>query len=100
MKQVASLLPMPPHAKTHAAPKSENQGSERPLVEAILLLDRLPSDPALDRAIRHCFPCIDPLHHLQVELVRHDHAGLADERVQRGIGFSINGTAAGLRHTG
>jgi phosphoenolpyruvate carboxylase len=62
--------------------------------------NRLASNPALNRSIRHRFPYIDPLHHLQVELIRRYRAGLADERVQRGIHISINGIAAGLRNTG
>ena len=62
--------------------------------------NRLANNPALARSIRHRFPYIDPLHHLQVELVRRYRAGLADERVQRGIHISINGIAAGLRNTG
>ena len=61
---------------------------------------RLASNTALQRSIRHRFPYIDPLHHLQVELVRRYRAGQADERVQRGIHLSINGIAAGLRNTG
>ena len=61
---------------------------------------RLASNTALQRSIRHRFPYIDPLHHLQVELVRRYRAGQADERVQRGIHISINGIAAGLRNTG
>jgi phosphoenolpyruvate carboxylase len=54
----------------------------------------------LQRSMRHRFPYIDPLHHLQVELVRRYRAGQADERVRRGIHISINGIAAGLRNTG
>jgi phosphoenolpyruvate carboxylase len=61
---------------------------------------RLSNNAALQRSIRHRFPYIDPLHHLQVELVRRYRAGQADERVQRGIHISINGIAAGLRNTG
>ena len=61
---------------------------------------RLAGNAALQRSIRHRFPYIDPLHHLQVELVRRYRAGQADERVQRGIHISINGIAAGLRNTG
>jgi phosphoenolpyruvate carboxylase len=61
---------------------------------------RLESNPALARSIRHRFPYIDPLHHLQVELIRRHREGKADERVQRGIHISINGIAAGLRNTG
>jgi phosphoenolpyruvate carboxylase len=61
---------------------------------------RLANNAALQRSIRHRFPYIDPLHHLQVELVRRYRAGQGDERVQRGIHISINGIAAGLRNTG
>lgn len=61
---------------------------------------RLSTNSSLARSIRHRFPYIDPLHHLQVELVRRHRAGIADERLQRGIHISINGIAAGLRNTG
>jgi phosphoenolpyruvate carboxylase len=61
---------------------------------------RLANNAALQRSIRHRFPYIDPLHHLQVELLRRYRAGKADERVLRGIHISINGIAAGLRNTG
>ncbi len=72
--------------------------------EALTLItgekQRLAGNAALQRSIRHRFPYIDPLHHLQVELVRRYREGQADERVQRGIHISINGIAAGLRNTG
>ncbi|MDD2609010.1 MAG: phosphoenolpyruvate carboxylase [Giesbergeria sp.] len=61
---------------------------------------RLVNNTALARSIRHRFPYIDPLHHLQVELVRRWREGEVDERVQTGIHISINGIAAGLRNTG
>jgi phosphoenolpyruvate carboxylase len=65
---------------------------------------RLASNPALARSIEHRFPYLDPLNHLQVELMRryrHPKAGDAGvERVKRGIHLSINGIAAGLRNTG
>ena len=62
--------------------------------------NRLADNPALARSIRHRFPYIDPLHHLQVELLRRYRGGAADERVNRGIHISINGIAAALRNTG
>jgi len=61
---------------------------------------RLAHNAALQRSMRHRFPYIDPLHHLQVELVRRYRAGQTDERLKRGIHISINGIAAGLRNTG
>jgi phosphoenolpyruvate carboxylase len=60
----------------------------------------LADNASLQRSIRHRFPYIDPLHHLQVELIRRYRAGQADDRLQRGIHISINGIAAGLRNTG
>lgn len=65
--------------------------------------NRLANNPALARSIRHRFPYIDPLHHLQVELIRRfrqQPADEASERGKRGIHISINGIAAGLRNTG
>ncbi|MDO5288033.1 MAG: phosphoenolpyruvate carboxylase [Pseudomonadota bacterium] len=62
--------------------------------------ERLAANPALARSIRHRFPYIDPLHHLQIELIRRYRAGDTDERLQRGIHIAINGIAAGLRNTG
>jgi phosphoenolpyruvate carboxylase len=61
---------------------------------------RLANNVALQRSIHHRFPYIDPLHHLQVELMRRYRTGTAEERVRRGIHISINGIAAGLRNTG
>ncbi|MDR2325249.1 MAG: phosphoenolpyruvate carboxylase [Acidovorax sp.] len=62
--------------------------------------NRLAHNSALARSIRHRFPYIDPLHHLQVELVRRWRDGGGDERVKLGIHISINGIAAALRNTG
>lgn len=61
---------------------------------------RLANNPTLARSIRHRFPYIDPLHHLQVELIRRYREGKSDERVRMGIHLSINGISAGLRNTG
>jgi phosphoenolpyruvate carboxylase len=65
---------------------------------------RLESNPSLARSIEHRFPYLDPLNHLQVELMRrYRQSGKGDpamERVRRGIHISINGVAAGLRNTG
>ena len=57
-------------------------------------------NPLLKRSIRNRFPYIDPLNHVQVELLRRHRAGETDQRVQRGIHLTINGIAAGLRNSG
>jgi phosphoenolpyruvate carboxylase len=61
---------------------------------------RLADNPTLARSIRHRFPYIAPLNHLQVELIRRWRTGAHDERTRRGILITINGIAAGLRNTG
>ncbi|HEY0818216.1 MAG TPA: phosphoenolpyruvate carboxylase [Rhizobacter sp.] len=65
---------------------------------------RLATNPSLARSIEHRFPYLDPLNHLQVELMRRYRQQRDDdpaiERVKRGIHISINGVAAGLRNTG
>jgi phosphoenolpyruvate carboxylase len=60
----------------------------------------LASNPALARSIRNRFPYLDPLNHLQLELLKRHRAGDTEERVKRGIHLSINGLAAGLRNSG
>jgi phosphoenolpyruvate carboxylase len=57
-------------------------------------------NPLLKRSIRNRFPYLDPLNHIQIELLRRHRAGETDERVQRGIHLTINGVAAGLRNSG
>ncbi len=65
---------------------------------------RLQGNPALARSIEHRLPYLDPLNHLQVELLRRYRQRTEGqpgvERLQRGIHLSINGIAAGLRNTG
>ncbi|WP_317202547.1 phosphoenolpyruvate carboxylase [Janthinobacterium sp.] len=58
------------------------------------------ANPLLQRSIRHRFPYIDPLNHLQVELLRRFRDGHQEDKVRTGIHLSINGIAAGLRNSG
>lgn len=60
----------------------------------------LEANPLLARSIRNRFPYMDPLNHLQVELMRRYRAGDHEERTKRGIHLTINGIAAGLRNSG
>ncbi|GGI15868.1 MAG: phosphoenolpyruvate carboxylase [Oxalicibacterium faecigallinarum] len=66
--------------------------------------ERLANNPLLARSIKNRFAYLDPLNHLQVELIKRHRAlmkdGKIDDRVRRGIQLSINGLAAGLRNTG
>lgn len=82
------------HACTSAR-LSEITGSE----------ERLVNNPQLARSINNRIAYLDPLNHLQVELIKR-HRALAqkqeevDSRIPLGIHLSINGVAAGLRNTG
>ncbi len=60
----------------------------------------LASNPQLARSIKYRFPYLDPLNHIQIELLRRFRAGDKDERSRRGIHLTINGVAAGLRNSG
>jgi phosphoenolpyruvate carboxylase len=62
--------------------------------------DFLGDNPALAQSIRSRFPYLDPLNHLQVELLRRYRAGDGEERTARAIHLTINGIAAGLRNSG
>ncbi len=58
------------------------------------------SNPLLQRSIRHRFPYIDPLNHVQVELLQRFREGHQDQGTRIGLHLSINGIAAGLRNSG
>jgi phosphoenolpyruvate carboxylase len=60
----------------------------------------LQGNPLLERSIRNRFPYLDPLNHVQVELLKEHRAQNPDELVLRGIQLTINGISAGLRNSG
>jgi phosphoenolpyruvate carboxylase len=61
----------------------------------------LQNNPLLARSLRNRIPYIDPLNHLQVELLRRLRATRGDsEELRRAIHLTINGVAAGLRNSG
>ena len=91
-----------------AAIRAEYEATELALTLITGHRHRLATNTALARSIAHRFPYIEPLNHLQVELMRRYRSLPAQERqdpnklerLQRGIHLSINGIAAGLRNTG
>ncbi|NNM83539.1 MAG: phosphoenolpyruvate carboxylase [Burkholderiales bacterium] len=60
----------------------------------------LQDNPSLRRSIRNRSPYIDPLNHLQVDLLRRFRGGDSEEKVKRAILLTVNGIAAGLRNSG
>ncbi|ORJ96184.1 phosphoenolpyruvate carboxylase [Prescottella equi] len=57
-------------------------------------------NPALDRSVHNRFPYLEPLNHLQVELLRRYRAGDDSDNVRRGIQLTMNGLATALRNSG
>jgi phosphoenolpyruvate carboxylase len=62
--------------------------------------DLLADNPALARSVFNRFPYLEPLNHLQVELLRRFRSGDEDELVQRGILLTMSGLATALRNSG
>ena len=60
----------------------------------------LADNPTLARSIRNRFAYLDPLNHVQVELLRRYRSGDQDTRTVRAIHLTINGIAAALRNSG
>ncbi|HYG88531.1 MAG TPA: phosphoenolpyruvate carboxylase [Azospirillum sp.] len=80
--------------------REEWELTRRHLLAIMGQTDFLGDNPLLLRSIRNRFPYMDPLNHVQIELLRRHRAGEGDERVRRAILMSINGVAAGLRNSG
>jgi phosphoenolpyruvate carboxylase len=60
----------------------------------------LADNPLLARSLENRYPYLDPLHVMQVDLLRRFRDGDRDEMVERGILLSINAIATGLRNSG
>jgi phosphoenolpyruvate carboxylase len=60
----------------------------------------LEANPLMQRSLHNRLPYIDPLNHLQVELLRRYRDGADDDATRSGIHMTINGIAAGLRNSG
>ena len=79
--------------------------SERETTIALLLeitgSDRLlAGNTLLERSIRNRFPYIDPLNHVQVDLLKAHRQGSDNPKILRGLQLTINGISAGLRNSG
>jgi phosphoenolpyruvate carboxylase len=100
-RRYAGLVGAPKlRAQVVAAIEAEFERTAHALALITGQTERLAGNASLRRSIEHRFPYIDPLHHLQVELIRRLRAGDEGDRVKRGIHIAINGIAAGLRNTG
>jgi phosphoenolpyruvate carboxylase len=80
--------------------KAEHRATVENLLAITGARHLLQSNPLLARSIRNRFPYLDPLNHIQVELLRRYRSGDREDRTRRGIHLTINGIAAGLRNSG
>jgi phosphoenolpyruvate carboxylase len=80
--------------------KAEWQASIDALQAIMSQQNLLDSNPALAHSIRYRFPYMDPLNHLQIELMKRYRGGNRNDRLKAAIHLSINGIAAGLRNSG
>ena len=60
----------------------------------------LQRNPKLQNSIRLRLPYIEPLNHLQIELLRRFRSGETDQKVRDGIHLTINAIATALRNSG
>jgi phosphoenolpyruvate carboxylase len=71
------------------------------MYKAITGNDTLFADnPGLERSVHNRFPYLEPLNHLQVELLRRYRAGDDSDQTRRGIQLTMNGLATALRNSG
>ncbi|WP_193179822.1 phosphoenolpyruvate carboxylase [Nisaea sediminum] len=80
--------------------RDERQASVEALFEITGASSLLENNPLLSRSISNRFPYLDPLNHLQVNLLRHYRREPDNPKVLRGVQLTINGISAGLRNSG
>lgn len=73
-------------------------------VDALLRIygsdDLMADNEELARNLRNRIPYLDPLNHLQVQLLRRWRSGDRERVVEKGISLTLNGLATGLRNSG
>jgi phosphoenolpyruvate carboxylase len=73
-------------------------------VKAVLAITKqselLETNPVLARSIKLRNPYVDPMHLIQVDMLRRKRAGEDTPEVNRAISATISGISAGLRNTG
>lgn len=100
-RRYASLVPDPALAeRIYAAIRAEWDRTEAAVLAITGQDALLGGQPELDRLIRLRMPYVEPLNHVQIELIRRRRAGDDDPRVRAGILLALNGVAAGLRNSG
>jgi phosphoenolpyruvate carboxylase len=80
--------------------EEEFHRTERAVLAVTGQNELLESNPVLARSIRLRNPYVDPMHLIQVDMLRRKRAGEDTPEVNRAIAATISGISAGLRNTG
>ena len=86
--------------RVFAKMEGEFQRTLRMLLAITGQTELLETNPVLSRSIRLRNPYVDPMHLIQVDMLRRKRAGEDTPEVNRAIAATINGISAGLRNTG
>ncbi|MEL6748499.1 MAG: phosphoenolpyruvate carboxylase, partial [Pseudomonadota bacterium] len=87
-------------SQVFGAIKSEHGRSRQAVLDILEADELLAGNPLLARSISNRFPYIDPLNHLQIDLLQKLRASDDTQKVRRGLQLTINGISAGLRNSG
>jgi phosphoenolpyruvate carboxylase len=80
--------------------RAEHDTSVAALLEIMESKALLDGNPLLAHSLQNRLPYVNPLSHLQVELLRAHRSGEDNPKTLRGLLITINGVAAGLRNSG
>jgi phosphoenolpyruvate carboxylase len=80
--------------------EAEFHRTVRALLAVTQQKELLESNPVLGRSIKLRNPYVDPMHLIQVDMLRRKRAGEDTPEVNRAIAATISGISAGLRNTG
>jgi phosphoenolpyruvate carboxylase len=80
--------------------REEYERAVRWVLEVTGQRELLDNSPVLQRSVRLRNPYVDPLHHVQVRLLRERRRAPDDPGVREAVGLTVNGIAAGVQTTG
>ncbi len=80
--------------------EAEFHRTVRALLAVTCQAELLQDNPVLARSIKLRNPYVDPMHLIQIDMLRRKRAGENTPEVNRAIAATISGIAAGLRNTG
>ncbi|HVJ09622.1 MAG TPA: phosphoenolpyruvate carboxylase [Acidisarcina sp.] len=86
--------------RVFAKMEGEFQRTLRMLLAVTKQTKLLETNPVLSRSIKLRNPYVDPMHLIQVDLLRRKRAGDSTDAIHRALAGTINGISAGLRNTG